>query len=255
MATNGWDYASNITTAGGTGAVIGAMVGGPWGAVIGGGVGALGGLFNTLATSDSEDEKRKAIEKVQKQYNLSLDQIDRLIQDYYSGDYSLGTQEDADEYRKLVSEYNPEDYIYQVQEFDKDYDVNDYYNPNKDAILQNVVDKTMANMAASRVGHGKSSSMKTAEGLIDKNEELYKDALTQMNQERQFDYNVWNNLVQQQQKSLETAKSAADSKLNLYGDLAKDWYDTEEEKLQAMIDSNMNRANGKTQFGMALASI
>lgn len=253
MATNGYSTAGNIVTSTGTGAAIGASVGGPWGAVIGGGVGLLGGIFTSLAQADSEEEKRKIIEKAAKDYGVSVDEMKTAVANWYEQNNPIGSAKDVETYKQLIADYDPNEFVYDFSEFDNNYDVNDYYAPNRQAIIDKTSDQLQHTAAGAGIGRGTGAANQIATGVANKNEELYRDALQAMNQDRQFAYNIWNANIQNQQQRLNQLKSAYDTRLNLYGGLAQDYQNWNKDKFQTELDLARDEANNK--MALTLSSI
>lgn len=103
------------------------------------------------------------------------------------------------------------------------------------------------------IGRGTGAANQIATAVADKNEELYKDALEAMNQDRQFAYNLWNAKIQQGQNRLNQLKNAKDTQLSLYGGLAEDFKEYNRAKLQDMINLDQQKMNN--QLSLTLASI
>lgn len=235
----------------GTGAAAGAAVGGPWGAVIGGGLGALGGIFSALSAADSERRKRQIIEDAAKQYNVSVNQMQQMLNEYYESNPSIGTASDVNTYKKLVSGYDPNKFVYDYDEFDNNYDVNDYYAPNRSAVIQKTADTLQSTAAGSGIGRGTGAANLIATGVANKNEELAKSAQEAMNQDRQFAYQLWNAAITQGQNRLDALRQAKTDQLGLYGDLAQDWQTFNQQKVQSQLDLLQDAANNKLQLTLA----
>ena len=148
--------------------------------------------------------------------------------------------------------YNKEyGFVYDYDDFDNNYDVNDYYATNKDAIIQKTSDQLQHTAAGAGVGRGTGAANQIATGVADKNESLYKDALEAMNSDRTFAYNLWNSNIQNAQNRLNQLKSAKDTQLSLYGNLATDYTDTQASKYQDLLAAQQQAANNKLQLTLA----
>lgn len=235
----------------GTGAAAGAAVGGPWGAVIGGGLGALGGIFGAISSSKSEADKRQIIKQAAKDYNVSVKQMQQMLNDYYESNPSIGTASDVNTYKTLVSGYDPNKFVYDYKDFDNDYDINDYYAPNRSAVIQKTADTLQSTAAGSGIGRGTGAANMIATGVANKNEELAKGAQEAMNQDRQFAYQLWNAAITQGQNRLDALRQAKTDQLGLYGDLAQDWQNFNQQKVQSQLDLLQDAANNKMQLTLA----
>lgn len=246
--------ASNISTTlsnGGYGAAVGASVGGPLGAVIGGGAGLLIGAFNAWANEEDEKRKQEILENASKELNVSQQNLQRMFNDYYKENQSVGTQQDVEEYQNIVHNYDPNEFVYDFKDFENNYDVNDYYAPNKDAIIQKTADQLQHTAAGAGIGRGTGAANQIATGVAEKNESLYRDALNAMNQDRQFAYQIWNSNIQNQQNRLNQLKNVKDTQIAMYGNLANDFQDWNNNKMQQQMALEQQKANQNLQLTLA----
>lgn len=246
--------ASNVLMSTGAGAAAGAAIGGPWGALAGGAIGLAAGLFGEYEAASTESEKREVLKKASLQLNASTNELQSRLNQWYKDNQSIGTKEDVSTYGNLVHGYDPNEFVYDYEDFEDDkYDVDDYYAPNRAALIEKTGDAVQARAAGAGIGRGTGAANQIATAVADKNEDLYKDALAAMNQDRQFAYNLWNSKIQQGQNRLSQLKSAKDTQLQLYGGLAEDFQNWNNAKLQSQIDLDQQRMNN--QLSLTLASI
>lgn len=237
----------------GAGAAAGAAIGGPWGALAGGAVGLAAGLFGEYEAASTESEKREVLKKASLQLNASTNELQSRLNQWYKENQSIGTKDDVDTFGNLVHGYDPNEFVYDYEDFEDKYDVDDYYAPNRAALIEKTGDAVQARAAGAGIGRGTGAANQIATAVADKNEDLYKDALAAMNQDRQFAYNLWNSKIQQGQNRLSQLKSAKDTQLQLYGGLAEDFQNWNNAKLQSQIDLDQQRMNN--QLSLTLASI
>ena len=82
-----------------------------------------------------------------------------------------------------------------------------------------------------------------AEGIINKDEELYNQAREQMNTERSFDYGAYTDFINQKQKQLDTLQSGALQRMGmLRGDIQFD-----QEQQDALLANRLNLGNAVMQ--------
>lgn len=245
-------YGSSAIKGAGTGAAAGAAFG-PWGAVAGGAIGLAAGLFSAYEDAQDEKEKRRILEQAAQQLNSSTEELQSLVNQWYKDNPSIGSQQDVESYRSLVDNYDPNEFVYDYEDFDNNYNVDDYYAPNREALIEKTGDAVQARAAGAGIGRGTGAANQIATAVADKNEALYKDALEAMNQDRQFAYNLWNAKIQQGQNRLNQLKNAKDTQLSLYGGLAEDFQNWNKSKLQQQIDLDQQKMNN--QLSLTLASI
>lgn len=229
---------------GAQGAGTGAIAGGPWGALIGGGAGLGLGLFEGLYNDSNQRKARNEIEKAISQYGEDSQIVKDLLDSYYNGDYSLGTEQDVGKYRTELSKYNPEDYIYNdYEDFDKDsYTLQDYYDTNRGNQINAASNAVQAVAAGQGVGRGTAGANAVANAVVNKNSELTNEAYDRLTKDRGFDYDVWKNNIALNQNKLDALNRGNQYLLSQYNTLASDYMSNEADKIQNYMDwyNNVN---------------
>lgn len=245
-------YGSNAIQGAGTGAAAGAAFG-PYGALIGAGVGTLAGLFTAYEQEQDQKRKRDMLEKAAQQLNTDTATLEKMAHDYYENNKSTGRSTDVTTYQNLVDTYDPNEFVYDAPEFEDNFDVNDYYAANKDAIIDKVADTIQHRAAGQGIGRGTGAANAIATGVAEKNEDLYKDALAARNSDRQFAYSLWQANIQNAQNRLKQLQEGKNTQLSLYGNLAKDYQDWQNAKFQNDLDIEKQKMNNS--LNLTLASI
>lgn len=245
-------YGSNAIQGAGTGAAAGAAFG-PWGALIGGGVGLAAGLFSAWEQEQDEKKKQEILEQAAQQLNTSTENLKALANKYYAEHQSTGRESDVSKYRSLVDSYDPNEFVYDAPEFEDVGPVEDYYAPNKEAIINKTADAIQARAAGQGVGRGTGAANAIATGVAEKNEELYKDALAARNQDRQFAYSLWQANIQNAQNRLRSLQEGKNTQMSLYGSLAEDYQNWQNAKFQN--DLNLEKQKMQNDLNLTLASI
>lgn len=245
-------YGSNAIQGVGTGAAAGSSFG-PWGTVIGAGVGLAAGLFTAWEQEQDEKKKQEILEQAARQLNTSTENLKALAAEYYKENAATGRVEDIQKYRDLIDSYDPYEFVYDTPEFENNFDVNDYYAANKDAIINKTADAIQARAAGQGVGRGTGAANAIATGVAEKNEDLYKDALAARNQDRQFAYSLWQANIQNAQNRLKSLQEGRNAQLSLYGNLAEDYQNWQNAKFQTQLDIDKQKMNN--DLSLTLASI
>ena len=245
-------YGSNAIQGAGTGAAAGAAFG-PWGALIGGGVGLAAGLFSAWEQEQDERKKQQILEEAARQLNTSTENLKALAARYYEENPSTGRKEDVNKYREFIDTYDPNEFVYDAPEFEDNFDVNDYYAANKDAIIDKTADAIQARAAGQGVGRGTGAANAIATGVAEKNEELYKDALAARNADRQFAYSLWQANIQNAQNRLKSLQEGKNTQMSLYGNLAEDYQNWQNSKFQTQLD--LDKQKMQNDLNLTLASI
>ena len=241
-------YASNIIKGSGTGAMAGSAAG-PWGSLAGGVLGAIAGIFAASEEEANAEKKRKILDELKYEYGFQQDQIDELIDAYYSDPESfLGTQEDVDAYRDALKSYKAEDYVYNFDPFSYNKNVDDFVTPYYDKIIDETTSKVQHSAAGAGVGRGTGAANAIASAAAQKEDELYKTALQQYNTDRAQTYSEWSGNIDKMQQKLNQLKAARDTQLNNLGTLATDYTNTRKQQFEDEIAAKQARANGNLQL-------
>jgi hypothetical protein len=172
---------------------------------------------------------------------------------YYEENPSTGRKEDVNKYRELIDTYDPNEFVYDAPEFEDNFDVNDYYAANKDAIIDKTADAIQARAAGQGVGRGTGAANAIATGVAEKNEELYKDALAARNADRQFAYSLWQANIQNAQNRLKSLQEGKNTQMSLYGNMAEDYQNWQNSKFQTQMD--LDKQKMQNDLNLTLASI
>lgn len=245
-------YGSNAIQGAGTGAAAGAAFG-PWGALIGGGVGLAAGLFSAWEQEQDERKKQQILEQAAQQLNTDTATLKARAEEYYRDNQSTGRKDDVQTYRDLIDSYDPNEFVYDAPEFVDNFDVNDYYAANKDAIIDKTADAIQARAAGQGIGRGTGAANAIATGVAEKNEELYKDALAARNSDRNFAYSLWQANIKNAQDKLRSLQEGTNTQLSLYGNLAEDYQNWQNAKFQTQLDLDKQKMNN--DLSLTLASI
>lgn len=124
------------------------------GAVAGGAIGLAAGLFGEYEAAETEKKKQEVLDKAANLLHTTTADLQTKLDDYYKNNSSIGTAEDVKKYQNLISNYDPNEFVYEGEEFNNDYDVNDYYAPNKQAIIDKTANQIQGMAAGAGIGRG-----------------------------------------------------------------------------------------------------
>ena len=226
------------------GAGVGTSISPGYGTLIGGVAGLGLGLFEGLSEDSNKKAARRAIKDAIDQYGEDSEIVKNMLDNYYSGDYSLGTTDDVTRYRTEVSKYNPNDYIYSdYEDFDKDaYNVQDYYDANRGNQINAAANAVQAAAAGQGIGRGTGAANAIANAVVNKNTELGDEAWNRLTSDRTFDYNLWKDNINMNQSKLDALNQGQQYVLSNYKDLANNYLNNEADKVQNYMDyyNNLN---------------
>lgn len=235
---------TSMINRGAQGAGVGTSISPGYGTLIGGVAGLGLGLFEGLSEDSNKKAARRAIKDAIDQYGEDSEIVKNMLDNYYSGDYSLGTTDDVTRYRTEVSKYNPNDYIYSdYEDFDKDaYNVQDYYDANRGNQINAAANAVQAAAAGQGIGRGTGAANAIANAVVNKNSELGDEAWNRLTSDRTFDYNLWKDNIDMNQSKLDALNQGQQYVLSNYKDLANNYLNNEADKVQNYMDyyNNLN---------------
>ena len=231
-------------------------------ALISGGAQIIGsgiqGIFGADAQEEELKAKKEAADRLKQmgqitdaEYNALISQIDQ----YYQNRPTLGNQQDINAYRQALAQYNPENYAAEVGEFDKTYDKEDYLNPYYGNIISDTANQIQHTAAGAGLGRGTGAALNIAKGTAEKSDELYRTAMQEMNQDRAFDYQKFQDSIVNQQNRLNALRAANETKIGLTGNLAQDYLGTQDQAMADRIKAQQDRLNAQTGYAAAMSSL
>lgn len=118
-------------------------------------------MFSAYEQEQDEKKKQQILERAAQQLNTTTSQLKEAVTQWYKDNPSIGSQADIDQYRKLIGDYNPYEFVYgedtdgdgiadSIGEFDYDKSVEDFYAPNRQAIIDKTTDAVQHTAAGAR---------------------------------------------------------------------------------------------------------
>lgn len=242
------NYLSSGIQGAGTGAAAGSAAG-PWGALIGGVAGLGAGLFSAYESEEETKKKLAALERAEREYNRKMNEIAASISSYYNNPSNfVGKAEDVQNYRDLVSSYDPNAYVYDFGNFDYDKDVKDFVNPYYKDIIDATTKGVQETAAGSAMGRSTGAAQAIATAQARKEDELYKTALSEYNTDRARAYQEYSDNITRNQNRLNQIKAGKDSQIALAGNLANDYTQSRQQYQSDLTAQRLANANGSLNF-------
>lgn len=222
-------------------------------ALIGGAASLLGQGISSWMNKSSADADRQAatLRKniANQQVNKWEADANRILESAMNNNVSLSNGNDLAAYQQMKQSYDPSKYIYDFQPFDKsNYHVEDYLNPNRERILNEVTKAISHRMGGQGLGHSYGAAEAIGEGILAKDEELYDKAYDQMTVDRNFDYGAYTNYINQQQQRLNAMQQGV---LNQMQTL-RDEITFDQQQQDAYIANKINLGNTLAQTRASL---
>lgn len=160
------------------------------GAAVAAGAGLLGSALNYASQREAARKEAKAKQEYRQFANEQVDDYsanaNKNLNAYYNGLGNAGNS-----LQSAMDSYSNDLDTASSLNFNKgDYSVDKYYNPARQQLINQVAEKASGTAAANGMGRSSDAIMGVASAVADKNEELYRNALSDMQNERSFDLNL-----------------------------------------------------------------
>lgn len=155
--------------------------------------------------AEKELAAREAAKKKAGEYISSWEtEAGRILDEAEANGIQLSSPGDIEAYKRMRASYDPTRYAPEFEQFDKSqYNVEDYLNPQREAILQGVREGVQHTAAGAGLGHSSGALAAITRAQVDKDESLYDKAYERMLGERNFDYGAYTDYINQQQQRLD----------------------------------------------------
>lgn len=175
--------------------------------------------------AEKELAAREAAKKKAGEYISSWEtEAGKILDEAERGTVGLSSPDAVSRYQALRDSYDPYAFAPEYEQFDKSsYNVEDYLNPQREAILQGVREGVQHTAAGAGLGHSSGALAAITRAQIDKDESLYDKAYERMLGERNFDYGAYTDYINQQQQRLNTIQQGLQTQMEgLRGDILFD---------------------------------
>jgi hypothetical protein len=207
--------------------------------VIAAGIGALASIGSAAfsasqARKESERQAkqaerelaaREAAKKKAGEYISSWEtEASKILDEAEANGIQLSSPGGIEAYRQMRASYDPARYAPEFERFDKSqYNVEDYLNPQREAILKDVAAGIQHTASGAGLGHSSGAISAISRGIVDKDESLYDKAYERMLGERNFDYGAYTDYINQQQQRLDRLQQGELSQMEqMRGDIMFD---------------------------------
>lgn len=216
---------------------------------------------NIWKYTDDRDRTARARRRVEKNQEDVDNQYATMLADleeYYNNRGSLGSEADINAYKNIIANYNPEDYVYDdYVKFSDEYNktVDDFVNPYYDQIIKSTTDSLQHTAAGAGLGRGTGAALNIAQGVAEKEDELYKTALDQYNSDREQAYTEYSDYIKNKQAQLDALNKATQTQMTMYGNLANDYYDSMDAEQTAKMNLRSDKIATDQGYAATLASL
>lgn len=233
-------------------------------AIIGAGASLASSGISAYSNYKSQQDQMEAREKAAKELkargqitDAEYNNIISQIKQYYDTRGSLGTQSDVNAYKKAIEEYNPSDYAYKPGKFDWDqeHSKEEYLNPYYGRIIGDTANQIQHTAAGAGLGRGTGAALNIAKGVSEKSDELYRTALQDYNTDRTFEYQKYADAIRNNQNYLDALRQGNEYKIGLQGNLAQDYYNTQDSRMSDVLKAQQDRLNAQQTYANAISGL
>lgn len=211
------------------------------------------------AEKEREDRQAAAAQLLQQgqltqaEYNAIVGQINQ----YYNSRPSLGSAGDINKYREAIANYNPEDYVADVGDFNDVYSKTkeDFINPYYSRIIGDTANTIQHSAAGAGLGRGTGAALNIAKGTAEKSDELYRTAMQDYTQDRDFAYQQFTDAIKNNQARLNALRSGTEYKMGLQGNLAQDYINTQDAHQSDLLKAKQDRLASKQAYDTAIVGL
>lgn len=232
---------------------------------------AAGALANMYA-ADKQSEATKKATEAERQARLAAqaaltqkgddaqkeyDAFQKDINDYYDKRVGLGTLDDVTNYRNSIEGYNPNDYIYDFDDFKNHWNKTkeDYLNPYYNKIINDTAIRAQGSAAGAGMGRSTFAAQNIARAVAQKEDELYKTALNEYNTDRSQAYKEYADAIARNQEKLNALREGNQYKMGLEGNLAKDYISGQDAQQSDLMNLKQDKLNAKQQYDLAITGL
>ena len=219
---------------------------------------AIQGYYADKAAEREADARKEAASKLFAQGQITDSEYNNLInqiEQYYGNRGSLGTASDVADYKAAIRGYNPNDYVAEDPGFTWSGTKEDYLNPYYSQIIGDTAAQIQHTAAGGAMGRGTGAALNLAKGISEKSDELYRSAMQDYQNERNFQYQKYQDAIRNNQNRLNALNTANQYKIGLQGNLASDYYNTQDSRMSDIMQANQDRLNAQTAYASAISGL
>lgn len=226
------------------------------------GASLLGAGIQSYSQSKAAEAERDARESAAKDLlqrgqitDNEYRQIINSIDSYYANRQGIGSAGDINKYRQAIADYNPEDYAADVGEFNFDKTKEDYLNPYYSRIIGDTANTIQHSAAGAGLGRGTGAALNIAKGTAEKSDELYRTAMSDYQNDRNFAYQQFTDAIKNNQARLNALRSGQEYKMGLQGNLAQDYVNTQDARQSDLLKAQQDRLASKQAYDTAIVGL
>lgn len=231
------------------------------------GASLLGAGIQSYSQSKAAEAEREAREQAAKQLRAQgqltdneYRQVIDSINAYYAQRKGISNAGDIDAYRQALSDEldKPEDYYAApLGDFSKEYTKTkeDFINPYYSRIIGDTANTIQHSAAGAGLGRGTGAALNIAKGTAEKSDELYRTAMMDYQDDRDFAYQQFTDAIKNNQARLNAIRENNQYKLGIQGNLAQDYVNTQDARQSDLLKAQQDRLASKQAYDTAIVGL
>lgn len=228
------------------------------------GMGSLAGSFiNAAASTINAQEERDAAERARKEKAKAItragelaghdyDQMMDILNQYDQNRMRLADQSDVAMLKDIINGYEPQ--TYEFDKFNYNKSIDDFLNPEAEKIAEMAGLETQAGLAGQGAAKGTGALAGMGYSRWKAAEDLYKDAQSQMLQDRSQAYREYGDYIDRMQKKLDTISQGQLNKSNLLSGLVQNEQTQQSDYMADLLNILGDKAQNRTSTAIGAFS-
>lgn len=220
----------------------------------------LGAYDRFIGEPKKEKKRQQRLKDLEEEVSSDYTNMMKLLSGYHDKQDRFVTPEMKQEYQRMLSEYDPNAYIYDFNKFQftdengKPLSREDFVVENKDAMLADIESALSHSAAGAGLGRGSGAAGAIAKGVADKSLELQRLANQEYQQERANAYNEWSDYIDKMQAKMGLQESGYRQQMGLIGGEMERERGEESDYMADLLSLLQGKSSDITQAKMAMLS-
>lgn len=220
----------------------------------------LGAYDRFIGEPKKEKKRAQRLKDLEEEVSSDYTNMMKLLSGYHDKQDRFVTPEMKQEYQRMLSEYDPNAYIYDFDKFQftdengKPLSREDFVVENKDAMLADIESALSHSAAGAGLGRGSGAAGAIAQGVADKSLELQRLANQEYQQERTNAYNEWSDYIDKMQAKMGLQEAGYRQQMGLIGGEMERERGEESDYMADLLSLLQGKSSEITQAKMAMLS-
>jgi hypothetical protein len=220
----------------------------------------LGAYDRFIGEPKKEKKRAQRLKDLEEEVSSDYTNMMKLLSGYHDKQDRFVTPEMKQEYQRMLSEYDPNAYIYDFDKFQftdengKPLSREDFVVENKDAMLADIESALSHSAAGAGLGRGSGAAGAIAQGVADKSLALQRLANQEYQQERANAYNEWSDYIDKMQAKMGLKEAGYRQQMGMIGGEMERERGEESDYMADLLSLLQGKSSEITQAKMAMLS-